>query len=42
MLPQLEFAYNATRALGIEHFPFEANFGFCYEEPPNLMFSMRP
>jgi hypothetical protein len=28
MLPQVEFAYNATRAVGIEHAPFEANFGF--------------
>jgi hypothetical protein len=28
LLPQVEFAYNASRALGIEHTPFEANFGF--------------
>jgi hypothetical protein len=41
-LPQVEFAYNASRALGIEHTPFEANFGFSPEEPPNLLFSMRP
>jgi hypothetical protein len=27
-LPQVEFAYNASRTLGIEHIPFEANFGF--------------
>jgi hypothetical protein len=27
LLPQVEFAYNASRALGIEHTPFEANFG---------------
>jgi hypothetical protein len=26
LLPQVEFAYNASRALGIEHTPFEANF----------------
>jgi hypothetical protein len=42
ILPQVEFAYNISRALGIEHTPFEANFGFSLEEPPDLMFSMRP
>jgi hypothetical protein len=42
LLPQVEFAYNASRALGIEHTPFEANFGFSHEEPPNVLFSMRP
>jgi putative transposase len=42
LLPQVEFAYNASRARGIEHTPFEANFGFSPEEPPNLVFSMRP
>jgi putative transposase len=42
LLPQVEFAYNASRALGIEHTPFEANFGFCPEEPPYLLFSIRP
>jgi hypothetical protein len=42
LLPQVEFAYNASRALGIEHTPFEANFRFSPEEPPDLMFSMRP
>jgi hypothetical protein len=42
LLPQVEFAYNAFRALGIEHTPFEANFGFSLEEPLDLMFSMRP
>jgi hypothetical protein len=26
LLHQVEFAYNASRALGIEHTPFEANF----------------
>jgi hypothetical protein len=41
LLPQVEFAYNASRALGIEHTPFEANFGFSLEEPPHLLFSMR-
>jgi transposase InsO family protein len=42
LLPQVEFAYNANRALGIEHTPFEANFGFSHEEPLDLLFSMRP
>jgi putative transposase len=42
MLPQLEFAYNASRELGIEHTPFEANFGFSPEEPPHLLFNMQP
>jgi transposase InsO family protein len=41
-LPQVEFAYNASRALGIEHTPFEAQFGFSPEDPPNMLFSMRP
>jgi hypothetical protein len=41
-LPQVEFAYNASRALGIEHTLFEANFGFSLEEPPYVLFSMRP
>jgi hypothetical protein len=42
ILPQVEFACNASRALGIEHTPFEASFGFAHEEPLHLMFSMRP
>jgi hypothetical protein len=42
MLPQVEFAYNATRALGIEHTPFEAYFGFSPKEPPHMLFDMRP
>ena len=42
LLPQVEFAYNATRALGIEHSPFEANFGFSPLEPLNKLFGMRP
>jgi hypothetical protein len=42
MLPQAEFAYNATRALGIEHTPFESNFGFSHEEPYDLPFNVRP
>jgi hypothetical protein len=29
----VEFADKATRALGIEHTPFEAEFGFSLEEP---------
>jgi hypothetical protein len=36
MLPQVEFALNTSRALGIEHNPFEANFGFSPNEPPNM------
>jgi hypothetical protein len=40
--PQVKFAYNASRALGIEHTPFEVNFGFSLEEPLDLLFSMRP
>jgi transposase InsO family protein len=42
LLPQVEFAYNASNALGIEHTPFEANFGFSHEEPPHLLFNIRP
>jgi hypothetical protein len=42
LLPQVEFAYNVFRALGVEHTPFEANFGFSLEEPPNLLFIIRP
>jgi putative transposase len=42
LLPQVEFAYNASRALGIEHTPFEANFGFSHEESPYMLLSMRP
>jgi hypothetical protein len=41
LLPQVEFAYNASRALGIEHTPCEANFEFSPKEPPYLLFSMR-
>jgi hypothetical protein len=42
MLPLMEFAYNATRGLGIERTPFEANSGFSHEEPSHILFSMRP
>jgi hypothetical protein len=42
LLPQVEFAYNASRALGIKHTPFKANFGFSLEEPPHLQLIMRP
>jgi hypothetical protein len=38
---QVEFAYNATRALGIGHTPFEANLSFSPEEPLDMLFSMR-
>jgi hypothetical protein len=41
MLHQVKFAYNDTRALGIQHTPFDASFGFSLEEPPNLLFIMR-
>jgi hypothetical protein len=41
-MPQVEFAYNATRALGFEHTLFEADFGFSHEEPLYVPFSMRP
>jgi hypothetical protein len=42
LLLQVEIVNNATRALGIEHTPFEAIFGFSPKEPPNLLLSMRP
>jgi hypothetical protein len=42
VLPQVEFAYNASRALGFEHTPFEANFGFSHEKAHDILFSMRP
>jgi hypothetical protein len=38
MLPKVEFAYNASRALGIEHTLFGAYFGFSPKEPPYLLF----
>jgi hypothetical protein len=38
----VEFAYNTTRALGIEHTHFEVAFGFSPEEHGDPMFSMRP
>jgi hypothetical protein len=41
-LPQVEFAYNASRALGIEHTPFEGIYGFSHEEPPDLLLPIRP
>jgi hypothetical protein len=37
----MEFAYNASRALGIEHTPFEANYCFSVEEPPDLLLPIR-
>jgi putative transposase len=33
MLPQVELAYNASRALGIEHIPSEANLGSLLRRP---------
>jgi hypothetical protein len=44
-LPKVEFAYNASRALGIKHTPFEASYGFSPKEPPEcrtLLLPMRP
>jgi hypothetical protein len=43
-LPQVDSNYvqRATRALGIKHTPFEANFGFYLEKPPYHIFRMRP
>jgi hypothetical protein len=42
MQPFVEFAYNVTRALGIEHTPFHANFGFSpTKEPPYMSFGNR-
>jgi hypothetical protein len=38
---QVEFAYNACRAVGIDHTPFEANYGISHEEPPSLLLPMR-
>jgi hypothetical protein len=38
----VEFAYNDTRALGIEHTPFEDNLGFSPKEPHDPMINMRP
>jgi hypothetical protein len=40
LLPQVQFQYNASRALGIEHTPFEANFGFSLEKTPDLLLSI--
>jgi hypothetical protein len=38
----VKFAYNAARALGIEHTPlFEANFTFSLEEPHDLLLNMQ-
>jgi hypothetical protein len=42
MWPQVKFSYNAIRALGTEHTPFEANFGFSLEEPSGMLLNMRP
>jgi hypothetical protein len=41
-LPQADFAYNASRALGIEHTPFERSFGFSPPEPPDMLYPIRP
>jgi hypothetical protein len=42
MLHQGGFVYNTSCELGIEHTPFEANSGLSLEEPPDLVFTMRP
>jgi hypothetical protein len=41
-LLQIEFAYNSSRALGIEHTPFEANYGLSHGEAMDLLLPMRP
>jgi hypothetical protein len=41
-LNQVEFAYNDSRALGIDHFPFQGKNGFNLEEPRDLFLPMRP
>jgi hypothetical protein len=41
LLPQVEFAYTATRALGNEHTPFDPIFSYSLEEPLNMLFNMR-
>jgi hypothetical protein len=41
-LLSVESAYNATNALGIERTTLETNFGFSHQEPPYLLFRMRP
>jgi hypothetical protein len=41
-MPQVEFADNASRALGIENTPFEAFYGFSPVEPPDLLLPMQP
>jgi hypothetical protein len=40
MLPQMECACNAIRALRIKHTPFETNSGFSLEEPLDIMSSV--
>jgi hypothetical protein len=43
LLPQAEFAHNASRSLGNQHARFESNLGFySNEEPLDLLFSERP
>ena len=41
-IPMMEFSYNSSKALGIEHAPFEAVYGYVPETPPDLLFPMRP
>jgi hypothetical protein len=41
LLPQVELAYAATRALRIEQAPFEASMGFSPEEPLDHLFDMQ-
>jgi hypothetical protein len=38
----VEFVGNASRALGIEHTRFEANYNFSHEKPPGLVLPLRP
>lgn len=41
-IPLIEFSYNSSKALGIEHAPFEVIYGYVPETPPDLLFPMRP
>jgi hypothetical protein len=38
----VEFAFNNSRASGIDHTPFETSYGFSHEELPDLLLPMRP
>jgi hypothetical protein len=40
-LPFIDFAFNASRAMGIEHTPFEANVAFSLEEHNYVLLPIR-